>query len=565
MNLRWRLTLMLMGFVLLAILSAGLYASQVKWLSFEREFDEKILPLLKEAARAVDPAGLSRLAKTKEETSQEYQALEAALAALARQKGIIDLFVVVGEARGPLTVVYDADPLPDTKHVWAPLPGVPSTAMKSALWGRIKSNPFGLGPEGRLAKTAYAPILLNNRTIGVVGCALDAQTVSLSMARFRLYLFYGGIFLLILGFVFAFILASRIADPLLALSAYTWEIQHGNLGVAPPANTTAETAFILQALDRLRADLRQVVSRVHELVLEIAQQSEAIRTKVETARGETGSAKDILGTISEALKELNETIKTGLTEIGVAETGLSRLEERLGALQTGVRAVYELAAEEAASLEKTLEQARNAESHAAQVAGQMAVFSTQAEMVGAIVRDIENIATQTATLALNAAIEAARAGEHGRGFAVVAHRVQRLAASIKELTAKMRESLDQMQQAKDLGTLAVDHTQRAVNEAATSLAKIEERLKSSLVRFESLAAAMTEVATLTGELMRETGRTRERIQAVAENTSRTLEETATAGSEAERAGVNLRELATMTEGLDASANELLGTVARFRI
>lgn len=566
MNLRWRLTLMLVGFVFFAILAAGLYASQVEWLSLERRFEERAAPLAAEAAHAIDPNALSRLAKTKDENSQEYRDLEAALGALEKRKGLADLFVVAGEAKGPLTVVYDADPLADEKRPWEPLPGSPTTAMKFALWGRAETDPIGRGPEGRLAKVAYAPIKLGRSIIGFVGCAVDAQAAGSAIARFRWHLFYGGLFLLVLGFVSAFVLASRIADPLLALGDYAREIQTGNLRGTPVAAATEETGFVVQALDRLRQDLRQVVARVHEIVTELARQNESIRLLAESAREGTDSTMAVLTGLGEGVRTAVEAVTAGMADLEAAEAGFSRLEHQVGEMHGAVRAARELVVEGATSIEGALDRARDAETHAADAAGQVAAFSARTDAVAEIVGEIENIATQTATLALNAAIEAARASEHGRGFAVVARRVQRLAASTKELVARIREAIGEMSRVTDLGAQAVDRSRRAAEEAASSLEGASERIKSFLSRLESFTTALADAAVATGELARDTAQTKERIVvSVAQAASRAADETAAAREGAERSVVNLRELTTMVEGLGASVNELLDAVAKFRI
>ncbi|NLG83567.1 MAG: methyl-accepting chemotaxis protein [Firmicutes bacterium] len=520
--------------------------------------------MAQEAARAVRPADLSRLVRAKDETSPEYQRLETALTSFTRQKDLLDLFVVVREARGSLTVVYDADPLPDAKQIWAQFPGRPSTAMKSALWGRPMSDPFGTGPNGRLAKTTYVPILLNKQPIGVIGCSLDAQAVRLDMSRFRFYLFSGGIFVLVLSFALAFLLASRIADPLLALTNYAREIQHGNLNAVPPTNITAETTFILQALDHLRTELRELVGHIHQQVLDIARQGDAIRTKLAAVRGGTEATGEFLVTINEILKSLNENINTDVEKFLTSTSEFSNLGERMTELRTSLRDFHRVATEGATAEGNVREQTEKAKNHAGQLSDQVTVFATQAEVIASVIGEIENLANQTATLALNATIEAARAGEQGRGFAVVANRVQRLAASIKEFTAKMRESLEEMQRAKEIGLLAAEHTQQTVTEAVSSLSYTEEQLKSSLAHLAPLNNLIAQMITTTEGIVRDANRMQEQLQAVIGHASQALTQTATAGNEAEEATVNLRELNTLVEGLDASTDELLDTVTRFR-
>ena len=74
-------------------------------------------------------------------------------------------------------------------------------------------------------------------------------------------------------------------------------------------------------------------------------------------------------------------------------------------------------------------------------------LAAAAERIGAVVKLIEAIASQTSLLALNATIEAARAGAAGRGFAVVASEVKTLAQQTAKATGDISAQIHDIQHA----------------------------------------------------------------------------------------------------------------------
>jgi methyl-accepting chemotaxis protein len=188
-------------------------------------------------------------------------------------------------------------------------------------------------------------------------------------------------------------------------------------------------------------------------------------------------------------------------------------------------------------------------------ARQVQELTRLSEPITAFIDLIRQISSQTNLLALNAAIEAARAGEHGRGFAVVAEEVRRLAdssASAAEEVAKtvqfIRNQVREVSATMDVGSARVQGIELVATAAARAL--------------EEIAAAVHQVHTAAGEVVREAEANRTIVTQLGERTQEVSQAASEHASASEQVTAAAQEQTASTEEMAASAGDLLQGATR---
>src|SRR5579862_8319366 len=154
-------------------------------------------------------------------------------------------------------------------------------------------------------------------------------------------------------------------------------------------------------------------------------------------------------------------------------------------------------------------------------------LAAAAERIGAVVKLIEAIASQTSLLALNATIEAARAGAAGRGFAVVASEVKTLAQQTAKATADIGAQIQDIQH-------AVNETVAAISGVSSSVTKMSDANRQLTGILDHQAAEINRIGN--------------RAEQVAGAVAGVLPEISTIATSVEEAG----------SGVVATAEDLLG-------
>ena len=266
--------------------------------------------------------------------------------------------------------------------------------------------------------------------------------------------------------------------------------------------------------NKLMVDAEKASESAKEYRDTILQQSEVVKniveqlhSSVETSAAEVNGMSKEAGEIVEAvdrfartqeensvsLEELKKTTLHANTDMTENYNVVSDMKNQYANVMTSITEVME----ERECFEQSMEEMKGTIQESVESAN---IFLLESEKIVNIVREINDISSQTNLLSLNASIEAARAGEHGKGFAVVADEVRVLSEQSQKYALKIQEILESFsngikEMADSVGTSAasVEHGMTEMNKLVECFQTIRISAESTDQAIESEVGMMVEL------------------------------------------------------------------------
>jgi methyl-accepting chemotaxis protein len=267
----------------------------------------------------------------------------------------------------------------------------------------------------------------------------------------------------------------------------------GDLTMSLPVSSSDEIGTLTEAVNKLVAKLREVISELYGQAGHVAITSCRTMSGIEQLAAAIYEQKELSASVAVASEEMSATLNEVAMTTAKASTLSKHVDDSAIDGQNVVGETAESIDQIRAGVEITL--------------GVMNRLERSSGQIGEIIGLIEDVADQTNLLALNAAIEAARAGEAGRGFAVVADEVknlsgktsastQQIGSIIKTIQEDIREAMKSIEEEKGRVEKGIVNSNRASDQISAILNLASE----SAEMINSIAAATEESSATTNDI-----------------------------------------------------------------
>ena len=368
------------------------------------------------------------------------------------------------------------------------------------------------------------------------------------------------------GAALAIMLARHISKPLTVVTKVAQSVAEGDLNVKmPEIKNKDEIGVLAGAVAEMVHSLRAIIGEVLVQSESVAATSQELSAAAEEA---TASSEQVSDTLTQlAAGATDQAISVGNTSGVIEQLSLNAQQVAENAevvSQSSGKAARaaQLGAVQAENAVRKIEDIREVSVQTAEVISQL---GDQSQQIGQIVDVIKGIADQTNLLALNAAIEAARAGEQGRGFAVVAEEVRKLAeqsslsaTQIATLIGNIQRETERAVEVMEKGKGGVAAGVEAVTLAGDSFRTIVEEVNTVVDQIQLVTAASQQMVIGTTQAVKSV----ESIGVIAEQTAASAEEVAAVSGEQAATMVSVSQ---SSEALAKLGESLMGVVAKFKV
>ena len=246
--IRRRLLLSILGPLLGVLLAAGIYVQNHFRDLLEKELGSKLESLALAAGQDVD-AGLIMLLRPGDESSRVYTTLRERMHDFAAAAGLRRVILFSPEQG----VWLDSDGVAPIGSPFVRLL-FDRDVIEKAVRSHAASSLLFTGSDGRLYKSAYAPLQSEGRRIGVI--VVEGSAESLQAVRdSQRVLVQIGLIAAAAALLLAWVLSRRLTRPVARLQQAAERIGRGDLSQAVPVAGKDEIAFLGRTMEEMRSSL----------------------------------------------------------------------------------------------------------------------------------------------------------------------------------------------------------------------------------------------------------------------------------------------------------------------
>ncbi len=372
--------------------------------------------------------------------------------------------------------------------------------------------PFIAMKEFRSIKCLKCHAVEEGSVLGAVSVSVNIQDDLADLSRIVTWIWIGqgGLqitLFLVIGMVVRRLLYQLGAEPIEA-AALAQSVAQGDL-CKPVTLRIGDTHSMMAQMKSMQESLAKVVNKVRRGADGVATASDQIAMGNNDLSARTENQASALQQTAASMGELETTVKKNAERAGLANQS----------------------AKSASSV------ATRGGEVVSKVVHTMKGINESSQKISEIISVIDGIAFQTNILALNAAVEAARAGDQGRGFAVVATEVRSLAGRSADAAKEIKLLISASVARVDRGTVLVDQAGSTMQEVVTSIRRVTDIMGE-------ISAASDQQSTGVSKV----------VKAISQMDQVTQQNAAL-----------VEEIAAAAESLNAQAQELVHTVAVFKL